>query len=146
MFESEESRIFTAGLLSFSRPDYLPNDGFTEYTFSGATGEIRLHLHAKSNESVKLELDNVLDYNINNSLFDTFKNCWKRLTTKSAEFKKFDMVRCASFKEDGIVITKDELDNEFLIYYPMIGVRQWEHASDLEFVYRPISAVNTNAI
>lgn len=146
MFESEESRIFTAGLLSFSRPDYLPNDGFTEYTFSGATGEIRLPLHAKCNKGFKLELDNVLDYNINNSFFDTFKNCWKRLTTKSAEFKKFDMVRCASFKEDGIVITKDELDNEFLIYYPMIGVRQWEHASDLEFVYRPISAVNTNAI
>ena len=146
MFESEESRILTASLLSFSRPDYLPNDGFTEYTFSGATGEIRLPLHAKCNKGFKLELDNVLDYNLNNSFFDTFKNCWKRLTTKSAEFKKFDMVRCASFKEDGIVITKDELDNEFLIYYPMTGVRQWEHASDLEFVYRPISAVNTNAI
>lgn len=142
MFESEEGRIFTAGLLSFSRPDYLPNDGFTEYTFSGATGEIRLPFHAKSNESVKLELDNVLDYNINNSLFDTFKNCWKRLMTKSAEFKKYDMVHCASFKEDGIVITKDELDNEFLIFYPVLGIRQWERASDLEFVYRP---VKTNA-
>lgn len=145
MFESEESRIFTAGLLSFSRPDYLPNDGFAEYTFSGATGEIRLPLHAKCNKGFKLELDNVLDYNINNSLIDIIKNCWKRLTTSPAKFEKFDMVRCVSFKEDGIIITKDELDNEFLIYYPFTGVRQWEHASDLEFVYRPISVVNTNA-
>ncbi len=140
-----QKNLLTAELLKFARPDYLPDDGFTEYIFDAETGEIQLPLHAKSNESVKLELDDVLDYNINNSLFDTFKNCWKRLMTKSAEFKIFDMVRCASFKEDGIVITKDELDNEFLIYYPMTGVRQWEHASDLEFVYRPISAVKTNA-
>ena len=92
--------------------------------------------------SIVLNEDNVLDYNINNSLslrslFDRIKNCIKRICTRPAEFEKFDMVRCLSFKEDGVIITKDELDNEFLIYYPVSGIRQWEHASDLEFVYRP---------
>ena len=47
------------------------------------------------------------------------------------------MVRCLSFKEDGVIITKDGLDNQFLIYYPFTGIRQWEPASDLELVYRP---------
>ena len=97
--------------------------------------------------SIVLNEDNVLDYNTKNtlslrslslrSLFNRIKNCIKRICTRPAEFEKFDMVRCLRFKEDGVIITKDELDNEFLIYYPFTGIRQWEHASDLELVYRP---------
>jgi hypothetical protein len=127
--------------LKFARPDYLPNDGFTEYTFDAETGEIQVPYFEKQ-YSIVLSEDNVLDYNINNSLslrslIDIIKNCIKRICTRPAEFEKFDMVRCLSFKEDGVIITKDELDNEFLIYYPFTGIRQWEHASDLELVYRP---------
>lgn len=126
--------------MKFARPDYLPNDGFTEYIFDAETGDIQVP-YFKEQYSISLSEDDVLDYNINNSLFDIIKNCWKRITTRPAEFKKFDMVRCLSFKEDGIIITKDELDNQFLIYYPFTGIRQWEHASDLEFVYRPTKPV-----
>ena len=129
--------LLVAGLLKFARPDYLPNDGFTEYTFDAETGEVQVPYFEKQ-YSIVLNKDNVLDYNINHSLFDIIKNCWKRICTRPAEFKKFDMVRCLSFKEDGVIITKDELDNQFLIYYPFTGIRQWEHASDLEFVYRPV--------
>lgn len=132
--------LLTAGLLKFARPDYLPNDGFTEYIFDAETGDIQVP-YFKEQYSISLSEDDVLDYNINNSLFDIIKNCWKRITTRPAEFKKFDMVRCLSFKEDGVIITKDELDNQFLIYYPFTGIRQWEHASDLEFVYRPTKPV-----
>lgn len=137
--------LLTAGLLKFARPDYLPNDGFTEYIFDAETGDIQVP-YFKEQYSISLSEDDVLDYNINNSLslrslIDIFKNCWKRITTRPAEFKKFDMVRCLSFKEDGVIITKDELDNQFLIYYPFTGIRQWEHASDLEFVYRPTKPV-----
>jgi len=133
--------LLIAGLLKFARPDYLPNDGFTEYTFDAETGEIQVPYFEKQ-YSIVLSEDNVLDYNINNSLslrslIDIIKNCIKRICTRPAEFEKFDMVRCLSFKEDGVIITKDELDNEFLIYYPFTGIRQWEHASDLELVYRP---------
>lgn len=131
--------------MKFARPDYLPNDGFTEYIFDAETGDIQVP-YFKEQYSISLSEDDVLDYNINNSLslrslIDIFKNCWKRITTRPAEFKKFDMVRCLSFKEDGVIITKDELDNQFLIYYPFTGIRQWEHASDLEFVYRPTKPV-----
>lgn len=136
--------LLTAGLLKFARPDYLPNDGFTEYIFDAETGEIQV-TYFKEQYSISLSEDDVLDYNINNSLFDIIKNCFKRICTRPAEFEKFDMVRCLSFKEDGVIITKDELDNQFLIYYPFTGVRQWEHASDLEFVYRPVRAVVSNA-
>ena len=99
-------------------------------------------LYFEEQYSIVLNEDNVLDYNINNSLslrslFDIIKNCIKRICTGPAEFEKFDKVRCLSFKEDGVIITKDELDNEFLIYYPVSGIRRWEHASDLELVYRP---------
>mgnify|MGYP003081346803 FL=1 len=132
--------LLTAGLLKFARPDYLPNDGFTEYIFDAETGEMQVP-YFEEQYSISLSEDDVLDYNINNSLFDIIKNCWKRITTRPAEFKKFDMVRCLSFKEDGVIITKDELDNQFLIYYPFTGIRQWEHASDLEFVYRPTKPV-----
>ena len=132
--------LLTAGLLKFARPDYLPNDGFTEYIFDAETGEMRVP-YFEEQYSIVLNEDNVLDYNINNSLFDIIKNCWKRITTRPAEFKKFDMVRCLSFKEDGVIITKDELDNEFLIFYPVSGIRQWERACDLELVYRPTKPV-----
>lgn len=133
--------LLTAGLLKFARPDYLPNDGFTEYIFDAETGEMQVP-YFEEQYSIVLNEDNVLDYNINNSLslrslIDIIKNCIKRICTRPAEFEKFDMVRCLSFKEDGVIITKDELDNEFLIYYPVSGIRQWEHASDLELVYRP---------
>lgn len=139
--------LLTAGLLKFARPDYLPNDGFTEYTFDAETGEVQVP-YFEEPYSIVLNKDNALDYNLNNSLVDIIKNCWKRITTRPAEFKKFDMVRCLSFKEDGVIITKDELDNQFLIYYPFTGIRQWEHASDLEFVYRPVKTakpVKSNA-
>lgn len=136
--------LLGAGLLKFARPDYLPNDGFTEYTFDAETGEVQVP-YFEEQYSIVLNKDDALDYNINNSLIDIFKNCINRLTTSPAEFKRFDMVRCLSFKEDGIIITKDELDNEFLIYYPFTGIRQWEHASDLEFVYRPTRPVKPNA-
>ena len=129
--------LLTAGLLKFARPDYLPNDGFTEYTFDAETGVVQVP-YFETQYSIVLNKDNVLDYNIKHSFLFTLKNCIKRICTRPAEFKKFDMVRCLSFKEDGIIITKDELDNQFLIYYPVTGIRQWEHASDLEFVYRPV--------
>lgn len=128
--------LLVAGLLKFARPDYLPNDGFTEYTFDAETGEAQVP-YFEEPYSIVLNKNNVLDFNINHSLIDIVKNCIKRITTSPAEFKRFDMVRCLSFKEDGVIITKDELDNQFLIYYPFTGIRQWEHASDLEFVYRP---------
>ena len=144
--------LLVAGLLKFARPDYLPNDGFTEYTFDAETGEVQVP-YLEKQYSIVLNKDDALDYNINNSLslrslIDIFKNCINRLTTSPAEFEKFDMVRCLSFKEDGVIITKDELDNQFLIYYPFTGIRQWEHASDLEFVYRPVKTakpVKSNA-
>ena len=136
--------LLTAGLLKFARPDYLPNDGFTEYLFDAETGEIQVP-YFEEHYSISLSEDDVLDYNINHSLFDIIKNCIKRLMTRPANFEKFDMVRNVSFKEDGVIITKDELDSEFLIYYPFTGIRQWEHASDLELVYRPTKPVKTNA-
>lgn len=122
--------------MKFARPDYLPNDGFTEYIFDAETGEIQVP-YFEEQYSIVLNEDNVLDYNINNSLIDIIKNCIKRICTRPANFEKFDMVRCLSFKEDGVIITKDGLDNQFLIYYPFTGIRQWEPASDLELVYRP---------
>lgn len=91
----------------------------------------------KEQYSIVLNEDNVLDYNIKPTIFNIIKNCIKRICTRPANFEKFDMVRCLSFKEDGVIITKDGLDNQFLIYYPFTGIRQWEHASDLELVYRP---------
>lgn len=136
--------LLTAGLLKFARPDYLPNDGFTEYIFDAETGEIQVP-YFKEQYSIVLNKDDVLDYNINNSLFNRIKNCIKRICTRPANFEKFDMVRCLSFKEDGVIIAKDELDNQFLIYYPFTGIRQWEHASDLELVYRPTKLVKSNA-
>lgn len=122
--------------MKFARPDYLPNDGFTEYIFDAETGEIQVP-YFEEQYSIVLNEDNVLDYNIKPTIFNIIKNCWKRITTRPAEFKKFDMVRCLSFKEDGVIITKDGLDNQFLIYYPFTGIRQWGSASDLELVYRP---------
>lgn len=131
--------------MKFARPDYLPNDGFTEYLFDAETGEMQVPQspYFENQYSISLNINEVLDYNINNSLslrslFNKLKNCIKRICTRPAEFEKFDMVRCLSFKEEGVIITKDELDNEFLIYYPFTGIRQWEHASDLELVYRPV--------
>lgn len=132
--------LLTAGLLKFARPDYLPNDGFTEYIFDAETGEMQVP-YFEEQYSISLSEDDVLDYNIKPTLLNKLKNCIKRLMTRPANFEKFDMVRCLSFKEDGVIITKDELDNEFLIYYPFTGIRQWEHASDLEFVYRPTKPV-----
>ena len=129
--------LLTAGLLKFARPDYLPNDGFTEYTFDAETGEMQVP-YFENQHSISLSEDDVLDYNIKHTFFNELKNCIKRLCTRPADFEKFDMVRCLSFKEEGVIITKDELDNEFLIYYPFTGIRQWEHASDLELVYRPV--------
>ena len=131
--------LLTAVLLKFARPDYLPNDGFTEYIFDAETGEIQVP-YFKEQYSISLNEDDVLDYNINHSLFDIIKNCIKRICTRPANFEKLDMVRCLSFKEDGVIITKDELDNQFLIYYPFTGIRQWEHASDLEFVFKPVKS------
>lgn len=144
--------LLTAGLLKFARPDYLPNDSFTEYIFDAETGEIQVPQspYFEEHYSISLSEDDVLDYNINNSLslrslFNIIKNCIKRICTRPANFEKFDMVRNVSFKEDGVIITKDELDSEFLIYYPFTGIRQWEHASDLELVYRPTKLVKSNA-
>lgn len=127
--------------MKFARPNYLPNDGFTEYIFDAETGEIQVP-YFKEQYSIVLNEDNVLDYNLNHSLslrslFDFIKNCIKRICTRPANFEKFDMVYCLSFKEPGVIITKEELDNQFLVYYPISGLRQWEHASDLELVYRP---------
>lgn len=130
--------------MKFARPDYLPNDSFTEYIFDAETGEIQVP-YFEEHYSISLSEDDVLDYNINNSLFNRIKNCIKRICTRPANFEKFDMVRNVSFKEDGVIITKDELDSEFLIYYPFTGIRQWEHASDLELVYRPTKLVKSNA-
>lgn len=95
--------------------------------------------------SISLSEDDVLDYNIKPTLLNKLKNYIKRICTRPANFEKFDMVRNVSFKEDGVIITKDELDNEFLIYYPFTGIRQWEPASDLELVYRPTKPVKSNA-
>lgn len=87
---------------------------------------------------IKLSNEIVLDYNIKNTLFNLIKNCIKRLCTRPANFEKFDMVYCLSLKEHGVIITKEELDNQFLVYYPISGLRQWERASDLEFMFKPV--------
>ena len=129
--------LLTAGLLKFARPDYLPNDGFTEYIFDAETGEIQVP-YFEDHYSISLSEDDVLDYNIKPTLLNKLKNCIKRICTRPANFEKFDMVYCLSFKEDGVIITKDELDNQFLVYYPISGLRQWEHASDLEFMFKPV--------
>ncbi len=134
----------SAGLLRFCKPEYLPEAESVEYFFDSQTGKIQESTISK--DYIKLEDKVVLDYNINNSLslrsaINTIKNCWKRIATRPANFEKFDMVRNPYFKIDGIIIAKDdlnELDNEFLVYYPLLGIREWEHASNLEFVYRPV--------
>ncbi len=148
MFESEETRIFTACFLSFKKPECLSGDGLGEYTFNMQTGKIRNTIAQELSDGITLNEDCVLDYNINNSIFSTLKNCIKCLCTRPAEFKKFDMVCNVSSlqdKQNGIIIAKDELDNQFLIYYPVSGIRKWEHASNLEFVYRPTKPVKSNA-
>lgn len=129
--------LITAGLLKFARPDYLPNDGFTEYIFDAETGEIQVPYFEKQ-YSIVLNEDNVLDYNIKPTLLNQIKNCIKRLCTRPADFEKFDMVYNLKFKEPGIIITKEELDNQFLVYYPTTGPRQWEPASNLEFMFKPV--------
>lgn len=129
--------LLTAGLLKFARPDYLPNDGFIEYIFDAETGEIQVP-YFKEQYSISLSEDDVLDFNNKPTLFNRIKNCIKRLCTRPANFEKFDMVYCLSFKEPGIIITKEELDNQFLVYYPISGLRQWESASDLEFMFKPV--------
>lgn len=135
--------LLTAGLLKFARPDYLPNDGFTEYLFDAETGEIQVP-YFEEHYSISLSEDDVLDYNINHSFFNRIKNCIKRICTRPANFEKFDMVRCLSFKEPGVIITKEELSNQFLVYYPISGLRQWEPASDLEFMYKPVRSSDAN--
>lgn len=125
--------------MKFERPEYLPNDGFTEYIFDAETGEMQV-TYFEEQYSIMLSEDDVLDFNNKPTLLNKLKNCIKRLTTRPANFEKFDMVYCLSFKEPGIIITKEELDNQFLIYYPFTGIRQWEHASDLEFVFKPVKS------
>lgn len=92
----------------------------------------------KEQYSISLSEDDVLDFNNKPTLLNRIKNCIKRLCTRPANFEKFDMVYCLSFKELGIIITKEELDNQFLVYYPISGLRQWERASDLEFMFKPV--------
>lgn len=107
------------------------------YVFDSQTGKIQIAFLPEKSDDIMLDDEMVLDFNTKNTLFNRIKNCIKRICTRPAGFEKFDMVRCLSFKEDGVIITKDELDNEFLIYYPVSGIRQWERASDLELVHRP---------
>lgn len=80
----------------------------------------------------------VLDYNIKHTFFNELKNCIKRLCTRPADFEKFDMVYNLNSKEHGVIITKEQLSNQFLVYYPISGLRQWEPASDLEFMFKPV--------
>ena len=136
-------RSLSAGLLRFAKPEYLPGDGFTEYFFDSQTG--KLQVSSASEDFIQLEDKVVLDYNINDSLFDIVKNCLKRICTRPANFEKFDMVYDLRFKIPAIILTEDELDNEFLVYCPLLGVREWVHASNLEFVYRPTKPVKSNA-
>lgn len=133
--------LLTAGLLKFARPDYLPNDGFTEYIFDAETGEMQVPQSPYFEEQYSISLSEdeiVLDFNNKPTLLNKLKNCIKRLCTRPANFEKFDMVYCLSFKEPGIIITKEELDNQFLVFYPILGIRQWESASDLEFMFKPV--------
>lgn len=137
MFEDEKNLIFTAHFLNFVKPHCLPSDWIEEYRFDSQTGEIRIDFLLEKSD-IKLSNEIVLDFNNKPTLFNQIKNCIKRLCTRPANFEKFDMVYCLSFKEPGIIITKEELDNQFLVYYPISGLRQWEHASDLEFMFKPV--------
>lgn len=128
-----------AHFLNFVKPHCLPSDWVESYVFDSQTGEIQIAFLLEKSD-IKLKDEIVLDYNIKPTLFNQIKNCVKRLCTRPANFEKFDMVYCLSFKEDGVIITKEELDNQFLIYYPFTGVRQWENASDLEFVFKPVKS------
>lgn len=115
----------------------MPSDWIEEYQFDSQTGEIRIDFLLEKSD-IKLSNEIVLDFNIKPTIFNTIKNCIKRLCTRPANFEKFDMVYCLSLKEHGVIITKEELDNQFLIYYPILGIRQWESASDLEFMFKPV--------
>lgn len=115
----------------------MPSDWIEEYQFDSQTGEIRIDFLLEKSD-IKLSNEIALDFNIKPTIFNKLKNCIKRLMTRPANFEKFDMVYCLSFKEPGIIITKEELDNQFLVFYPISGLRQWERASDLEFMLKPV--------
>lgn len=126
-----------AHFLNFVKPHCLPSDWIEEYQFDSQTGEIKSFSYRKKSD-IKLKDEIVLDFNIKQTIFNTIKNCIKRLCTRPANFEKFDMVYCSSLKEHGVIITKEELDNQFLVYYPILGIRQWESASNLEFMFKPV--------
>lgn len=127
----------TTHFLNFVKPHCLPSDWIEEYQFDSQTGEIQIPFLPEKSD-IKLRDEIVLDFNIKQTIFNQIKNCIKRLCTRPANFEKFDMVYCLSLKEHGVIITKEELDNQFLVYYPILGIRQWESASDLEFMFKPV--------
>ena len=139
-----DKSTLVAHFLNFVKPHCLPSDWIEEYRFDSQTGEIQIAFLPEKSD-IKLKDEIVLDYNIKPTLFNRIKNCIKRLCTRPANFEKFDMVYCLSLKEPGVIITKEELDNQFLVYYPISGLRQWEHASDLEFMFKPVNPVKSNA-
>lgn len=144
MFEDEDNPIFTASLLTFVKPFFLPNDDRYEYSFDMKTGKLRNNYLRKDFGEIRLEDKIVLDFNIKNTPFNLIKNCIKRICTRPVDFEKFDMVNCLRSKEPGVIITKEELDNQFLVYYPMSGSRQWEHAINLEFMFKPVRLSNAS--
>ena len=130
-----------AHFLNFVKPHCLPSDWIDTYVFDSQTGEIKIAFLPEKSDIV-LNDEMVLDYNIKHTFFNELKNCIKRLCTRPADFEKFDMVYNLKFKEPGIIITKEELDNQFLVYYPITGPRQWEPASNLEFMFKPVKCAN----
>ena len=115
----------------------MPSDWIEEYQFDSQTGEILIGFLLEKSD-IKLKDEIVLDFNIKQTIFNQIKNCIKRLCTRPANFEKFDMVYCLSFKEPGIIITKEELDNQFLVYYPIFWIRQWESGIYLYFMFKPV--------
>lgn len=126
-----------AHFLNFTKPHCLPSDWIDTYVFDSQTGEIKIAFLPEKSDIV-LNDEMVLDYNIKHTFFNELKNCIKRLCTRPADFEKFDMVYNLNSKEHGVIITKEQLSNQFLVYYPISGLRQWEPASDLEFMFKPV--------
>ena len=132
-----------AHFLNFVKPHCLPSDWMDTYVFDSQTGEIKISFLPEKSDIV-LNDEIVLDYNIKPTIFNQIKNCIKRLTTRPVNFGKFDMVQNLNSKEPGVIITKEQLSNQFLVYYLISGVREWEPASNLEFMYKPVKSNANN--
>lgn len=131
--------LVTAAILSFERIHEVLYLTGGECIFDLQTGVSQIKM-----DDVYLTIDDkeVLDYNIEETFINKLKIFRNRICTRPARFKKFDKVFALDLKEPGIIITKDDLDNEFLVYYPGIKINQWEVPSRIEFMYKPVKYDN----